>query len=127
MENNHYETVVILSPVLTDDQVKKTVEGYIKRIKKDGGKVVHRPSPEQRTLAYPIAKHTRGIYQIIQFTAKSEVIAPLEQTYKIDENIIRFLTIKLDRHGVAYYERERSKPAQQAPTQAASNDTTSAS
>jgi small subunit ribosomal protein S6 len=126
MENNHYETVVILSPVLTDDQVKKTVEGYIKRIKKDGGKVVHRPNPAQRTLAYPIAKHTRGIYQVIQFTTKPEAIAPLEQAYKIDENIIRFFTIKLDRYGVAYYEKERSKPAKTASAQKASNDTTSA-
>jgi len=62
-----------------------------------------------RKLAYPIQKKSSGFYQLIEFNAEPNVIADLEVAYKRDERLIRFLTISLDKHAVAYRERKRAE------------------
>lgn len=107
--SNQYETVFIMTPVLSDDQAKETVSKFKKLLKDSGCKIVHEDDWGLRKLAYPIQKKTTGFYYLIQFEGDGKVVSDLEVTYKRDERILRFLTVALDKYAVAYTEKKRSK------------------
>lgn len=109
----HYETVFILTPVLSDDQAKEAAKKFKKTITDLGGKVVHEENWGLRKLAYPIQKKTTGFYHLIEFSGSGEdIINTLEVTYKRDERILRFLTLALDKHALAYAEKRKGKVAE---------------
>ncbi|HNW88682.1 MAG TPA: 30S ribosomal protein S6 [Bacteroidales bacterium] len=105
----HYETVFILTPVLSEDQVKEAVKKYHDFLLEKKAEIVVSESWGLRKLAYPIQKKSSGFYQLIEFTSEPNVIADLEIAFKRDERLIRFLTISLDKHAVAYRERKRAE------------------
>ncbi len=107
--NKHYETVFIMTPVLSDEQAKETVAKYKKLLQDNGCKIVHSDDWGLRKLAYPIQKKTTGFYHLFQFEGEGKVIADLELAYKRDERLLRFLTVALDKHAVAYSEKRRNK------------------
>jgi small subunit ribosomal protein S6 len=100
--SNHYETVFILTPVLSADQAKETVENYKKMLQNAGAKIVNEEHWGMKKLAYPIQKKSTGFYQLFQYEAEGEFIAKLELAFKRDEKVMRFLTVKLDKHAVEY-------------------------
>jgi small subunit ribosomal protein S6 len=104
---NHYETVFILNPVLSEDQMKDTVEKFVKVLKKANADVVNIEHWGLRKLAYPIQKKSTGFYNLIEFSANPSVIETLETEYRRDESVMRFLTITLDKHALTYNERRR--------------------
>jgi small subunit ribosomal protein S6 len=104
---NNYETVFILNPVLSEDQMKDTVEKFVKVLKKANADVVNIEHWGLRKLAYPIQKKSTGFYSLIEFSANPTVIETLETEYRRDESVMRFLTITLDKHALAYNERRR--------------------
>ena len=104
-----YETVFIATPVLSDAQMKEAVAKYVTFIKDNGGEIVHQEDWGLRKLAYPIQKKTTGFYHLIEFKADPEFIGNLETQYKRDERIIRFHTVSMDKHAIAYAERRRNK------------------
>ena len=106
---NQYETVFIMTPVLSDDQMKETVAKYQKLLKDKGAEIVMEDHWGLRKLAYPIQKKSTGFYHLIEFRNDGSILADLELSYKRDERIIRFLTVKLDKHAVAYNEKKRKK------------------
>ncbi|OQX73133.1 MAG: 30S ribosomal protein S6 [Bacteroidetes bacterium 4484_249] len=106
---NQYETVFILTPVLSDDQVKEAVKKYQKYLKEKGAEIVHEDNWGMRKLAYPIQKKSTGFYYLIEFKSEGDIIRDLEITYKRDERILRFLTVKLDKHAIVYNEKKRRK------------------
>ena len=105
---NHYETVFILTPVLSDAQMKEAVAKYTGFIKENGGEIVYEEDWGLRQLAYPIQKKTTGFYYLIEFKADTQLIELLETQYRRDEKIIRFLTFAMDKHAVAYAEKRRA-------------------
>ena len=115
---NQYETVFILTPVLSDDQMKEAVKKYEDYLAKCGAEIVHEEHWGMRKLAYPIQKKSTGFYQLIEYKAEGNVIADVETELKRDERILRFLTVKLDKHAVAYNEKKRKKAQEQAEAQA---------
>jgi small subunit ribosomal protein S6 len=106
---NNYETVFILTPVLSEDQAKEAVNKYKDLITQAGGKLVHEEHWGLKKLAYPIQKKTSGFYHLIQFQANGSFVTDLEINYKRDERIIRFMTVALDKYSLAYSERRRNK------------------
>lgn len=106
-----YETVFILTPVLSDEQTKETINSYKKILKELGVKVVHEESWGLKKLTYPINKKNTGFYYFFQIEAPGEAIAQIELAFKRDERILRYLTIHLDKHALQYAERRRSKLA----------------
>lgn len=109
-----YETVFIATPVLSEQQMKEAVAKYTKLIADNGGEVVYEEDWGLRQLAYPIQHKTSGFYYLIQFKAEPSFIESLETQYFRDERIIRFITVALDKHAVAYAEKRRenrNKPA----------------
>ena len=113
---NRYETVFIVTPVLSEEQMKETVQKYNDLLAGKGAEIVYENNWGMRKLAYPIKKKTTGFYYLIEFKAEGSVIADLEVAYKRDERLLRFLTVSLDKHAVAYNEKKRNaKKAAEAP------------
>ncbi|MFK8037082.1 MAG: 30S ribosomal protein S6 [Crocinitomicaceae bacterium] len=106
---NRYETVFILTPVLSEDQAKEAVKVFEDYVANNGGKIVHKEFWGMKKMAYPIQKKTTGFYNLIEFEADGELIRKLEVEYKRDERIMRFLTIKMEKHHVAFAEKFRGK------------------
>ncbi|GAB6394664.1 MAG: 30S ribosomal protein S6 [Bacteroidales bacterium] len=104
---NNYETVFILTPVLSDAQMKEAVEKFTKFLKADGAEIVSEENWGLRKLAYPIDKKTTGFYRLIEFKAKPETIAGLEINFRRDERVIRFLTLRQDKFAAEYAARRR--------------------
>ena len=103
-----YETVFIATPVLSEEQMKETVKKYIDLLTSKGAEIVYENNWGMRKLAYPIRKKTTGFYYLIEFRAEGSVINDLEVAYKRDERLLRFLTVSLDKHAVAYNEKKRN-------------------
>ncbi len=104
----NYETVFILTPVLSEAQIKEAVGKYVDLIKGKGAKIVSEENWGLKKLAYPIQKKSTGFYNLIEFTAENgQLIADLELALKRDEKILRFLTVKLDKHAVAWAKTRR--------------------
>lgn len=117
---NSYETVFILTPVLSDDQAKEAVQKFEGEIASLGGKVKHSESWGLRKLAYPIQKKSTGFYFMIEFEAEGSVVADLELSMKRDERIMRFLTVRMEKDHLAWAERRRVKMGEKktAPAEA---------
>lgn len=111
---NRYETVFILTPVLSDDQAKEAVAKFKGVLKDAKAKIHHEENWGLKKLAYPINKKTTGFYYLIEFAHEGDAIAKLETEYKRDERIIRFLTVKLDKHAIAYNEKKRGMKKEKA-------------
>jgi small subunit ribosomal protein S6 len=106
---SRYEAVFIMTPVLSDEQTKETVNKFVSIIKDAGASIVHEEHWGLRKLAYPIQKKTTGFYHLIEFEGEGAIINNLEIQFKRDERIIRFLTVKLDKHAVAYNDKKKNK------------------
>ena len=106
---NRYETVFILTPVLSEDQAKEAVSKFKDLLKKGHGKVHHEENWGMRKLAYPIQKKSTGFYHLIEFESEPTLVAKLETEYRRDERVIRFLTIVMDKHHVSFAEKRRHK------------------
>ncbi|MFP4089111.1 MAG: 30S ribosomal protein S6 [Cyclobacteriaceae bacterium] len=103
----NYETVFILNPVLSDDQMKDTAAKFVNILKENGADIVNEENWGLRKLAYPINHKTTGFYNMVEFAASPETVAILETEYRRDERVMRFLTVSLDKHALEYNERRR--------------------
>ena len=109
---NQYEVVFIMTPVLSEEQMMDTVTKFKKILSADGGsEIVHEYNWGLRKLAYPIQKKNTGFYYLVEFTSTGEIISKMETEFKRDERVMRFLTVKLDKHAIAYNEKKRKNAA----------------
>ena len=108
---NHYETVFILTPVLSDEQTKETVAKFTKVLTDNGAEILNEEAWGLKKMAYAIDKKSTGFYNLVEFKAEPEVIATLETAFRRDEKVIRFMTVKLDKYASAYAEKRRNKLA----------------
>lgn len=111
---NQYETVFILTPVLSEDQMKEAVKKYETFLNDHGATIVHRENWGLRKLVYPIQKKSTGFYHLFEYNAPGDMIAKIEVQLKRDERVLRFLTVKLDKHAIAYNEKKRRNKAAEA-------------
>lgn len=106
---NNYETVFILTPVLSEDQTKEAVKKFESEIKAFGGKLTHSEAWGLKKLAYPIQKKTTGFYFLLEFEGEGDIISQLEVSFKRDERVMRFLTVKMDQHHKDWAEKRKSR------------------
>ncbi|MDF3076462.1 MAG: ribosomal protein [Sphingobacteriaceae bacterium] len=117
-----YETVIVLTPLLSEEIAKEAVAKFTKILTDNGAEIIQEDNWGLKKLAYPIQKKTTGYYHLTEFRAPGELISKLEVEYKRDERILRFLTVALDKHAAAYSEKKRSgafnkkKPATEEAT-----------
>ena len=116
-----YETVFILTPVLSDAQMKEAVEKFSNVITSNGGTVVNTEEWGLRKLAYPIDKKTTGFYTLIEFEADPSAIRKFETAFRRDERAIRWLTFRQDKYAAEYAVKRRARRAAQAQVQPAEN------
>ena len=110
----YYETVFIARQDVTSNQVESMTQHYTSVIKEHGGEVTKTEFCGLRPLAYPIKKKSTGFYYLFEFKADGSVIAELEIAYKRDERLLRFLTVKLDKHAIAFNEKFKNKKVETA-------------
>ncbi|MFZ0491400.1 MAG: 30S ribosomal protein S6 [Salegentibacter sp.] len=111
---NHYETVFILNPVLSDEQIKETVKKYEEFLVSKGAKMISKEDWGLRKLAYPIQHKKSGFYHLFEFSAPGEAIEPLELAFRRDERMMRYLTVRLDKHAIAWAEKRRKRNQEKA-------------
>ena len=108
---NQYETVFILTPVLSDEQMKETAAKFKKVLTDKGAEIINEEAWGLKKLAYQIDKKTSGFYNLIEFKAEPTIVETLETGYRRDEKVIRYITVKLDKYAAAYAEKRRNKLA----------------
>jgi len=104
-----YETVFIMNPVLSEDQVKETVKKFVDHIKDNKGKITNEENWGLKKLKYVIQKKKTGYYYLIEFHADGKIINGLEVEIKRDERVIRWQTVKLEKFALAYSDRRKKK------------------
>jgi small subunit ribosomal protein S6 len=115
---NHYETVFVLTPVLSEPQMKEAVDKFENLLKENGGAILNREEWGLKRLAYPIQGKTTGFYALLQFDVEPAIIDTLETAFRRDERVIRFLTTRLDKYAFEYAEKRRhAKTASVEPNQ----------
>jgi len=104
----HYETVFIMTPVLSDEQMKETVKKFENFLRDKGAEIIHQENWGLKRLEYQIQKKSTGFYQLFEFRAEPHVVAEFELQYRRDERILRYLTVTLDKDAIAYAEKRRT-------------------
>ena len=102
---NHYETVFILNPVLSEEQIKETVKKFEDNLSGKGAKFVNKEDWGLKKLAYPIQNKKSGFYHLFEYKVEGSAIDGLEVEFRRDERVMRYLTVKLDKHAVAWAEK----------------------
>lgn len=111
MRRNNYESGIIINATLDDTQIDAIVAKFKELIANNGGDLKNTDVWGRKRLAYMIQKHKVGYYVFFRFEAPSEFIIKLERMYKLEENILRFLTLKLDKYALAELEKQSANQA----------------
>jgi len=114
-----YETVFILTPVLSEEQAKEAAKGFVQFLKQQKAKVLHEEAWGLRKLAYPIQKKSTGFYFLIEFSSDSStIVKDLETAFKRDERVLRYLTVLMDKYHIEYAEKRKAKLKSSSPATA---------
>ena len=116
-----YETAFILTPVLSDAQMKEAVEKFTNLLTNNGAEIVNIEEWGLRKLAYPIQKKSTGFYSLIEFNADPQLIRKLETEFRRDERVLRWLTFRQDKYAAQYAAKRRARRAAQPQAQPVEN------
>ncbi|EFV05236.1 30S ribosomal protein S6 [Segatella salivae] len=106
---NQYETVFILTPVLSDEQMKETVAKFRNLLTDNGAEILNEEIWGLKKMAYAIEKKSTGFYCLVEFKGEPSIVNTLETGFRRDEKVIRYMTVRLDKYAVQYAEKRRSK------------------
>ncbi len=109
MKSDFYESAVLINAVLEDTQIESLINRIKEFITNNGGQITDFENWGRKRLAYPIQKSKIGYYVILRFTAPTNIIAKIERFYNLDENILRYLTIKLNKHALEQIEKNKAQ------------------
>jgi small subunit ribosomal protein S6 len=107
-EMQNYELMVIFTPVLSDDDFKAAQKKYAALVTDNGGEVLHNNPWGLKSLAYPIAKKTTGIYWVMEYKAPTNFNEKLKTQLLRDESVMRHMFTALDKYAVEYNAKKRS-------------------
>ena len=96
MANRTYEVMYIIDPETDLDTIAKLNDAVGKLIEKEGGTVVRMDDVGRRRLAYPIQKRTEGHYVLFEIDGSGQEIAELERRMRVNDNIMRYITVRVD-------------------------------
>jgi small subunit ribosomal protein S6 len=103
----HYELMVIFTPVLSDEEFKAAQKKYATLVTDNGGAIVHENAWGLKSLAYPVQKKTTGIYHVLEFQAPTDFNEKLKIQLLRDEQVLRHMVTKLDKYAVEYNIRKK--------------------
>ena len=104
---NNYELMVIFTPVLSEEDFNAAQKGYEALVKDNGGEVTNTNPWGLKSLAYPIAKKTTGLYWVMEYTAPTSFNEKLKTQLLRDESQMRYMFTVLDKYAVLYNNRKR--------------------
>jgi small subunit ribosomal protein S6 len=90
-----YETIYILRPTLSEDEVNEVVEGANSILTNDNGQIISLDKWGARTLAYLIQKETQGYFVYCDYATEPANVTEMERKFKIDESVMKYMTVKL--------------------------------
>ena len=93
---NHYETIYIVNPTLDDDSLKEAIDKFSDLIKKLKGSIVKVNEWGKRKLAYEVKRFDKGYYVVLDFCALPKIVTELERNLKLDDRILKYITVKID-------------------------------
>jgi small subunit ribosomal protein S6 len=91
---NCYETLFVVKPTLTEEEIAVTITKVKDILAKEGAELVGTNDMGMRKLAYPVQKNDRGYYTVLFYKSEGTLITELERNLKISEDVIKFLTVK---------------------------------
>ena len=91
-----YENLVIVKPTLTAEEIQASIAAIEEVITSNGGEIATTDSMGMRKLAYPIEKNERGYFHVIYYTVAPSAINEIERRFRLNEELLRFVTIKYD-------------------------------
>lgn len=106
-----YECTFIIDPILSGDEIKQTAQMYVDHLKEQKCEIIHFEAWGIKQLAYPINRRTSGAYFTAEFTIAEQagnLIEEMELAFRRDDRVLRYLTIKLDKHAVKYNQDKRA-------------------
>ena len=106
---SNYELMVIFTPVLSDDEFKAAQKKYADLVTENGGEVVHTNPWGLKSLAYPIAKKTTGLYWVMEYKAPTSFNEKLKIQLLRDESQMRHMYTALDKYAVEYNAKRKSR------------------
>ena len=104
-----YSTIVVIDSLLKSDEIDNTIEKVERNIKNNGGEILDVERWGKKRLAYMIKKRQYGYYVEIFFKGKGDIVKIIEREYGLDENILRYLSIILDKKALQYRQKEKMR------------------
>ena len=92
----HYENLVIVKPTLTEEETQASIKAIEEVLTSNGAEIIARDAMGTKKLAYPIQKNERGYFHVVYYTMAPASIAEVERRFRINEDLLRFVTIKYD-------------------------------
>ena len=108
MRTGVYESAVLINAALDDQQIDSILNRIKDLITNNGGEIRELDNWGRKRLAYPVEKSKIGYYAIYRFDAPSDIVAKLERIYSLDEQILRFVTLKLSIDALEQLEKNKA-------------------
>lgn len=108
MRTGIYESAVLINAALDDQQIESILTRIKDVITNNGGEIRELDNWGRKRLAYPVEKSKIGYYAIYRFEAPSDMIAKLERIYSLDEQILRYVTLKLNSDAIEQLEKNKT-------------------
>ncbi|MDK9694080.1 MAG: 30S ribosomal protein S6 [Sulfurimonas sp.] len=113
----HYENLVIVKPTLTAEEIQANISAIEEVITSNGGEIAARDAMGMRKLAYPLGKNERGYFHVIYYSVAPAAINEIERRFRINEDLLRFVTIKYDTNREVIAWNQLVQKAQKKATQ----------
>lgn len=108
MGRSVYESAILINATLDDQQIESIITKVKDLITNNGGEIRELDNWGRKRLAYPVQKNKIGYYVIFRFDAPSDIVAKLERAYSLDEQILRFVTLKLSKNALEQIEKNKT-------------------
>ena len=114
MTKKMYESAILINAALEDNQIQSIISHVKELISSNDGEITDVEDWGRKRLAYMIKKSKIGYYIIFQFNAYPQIISTLEKFYKLDENILRYLNIRLTNDALEQIEKNKAQSLAEA-------------
>lgn len=111
MSKKVYESAVLINAALEDEQIQSIISQIKEIIVSSGGEIIEIEDWGRKRLAYVVKKSKIGYYAIFRFNAPPDINSKLERYFKLDESILRFLTVSLSKNALEQIEKNRTQTA----------------
>lgn len=116
-----YEVTIISRADMPETDVQKVLSKYEKLMTAEGGEILKKDPWGSKKLAFPMKKHHRGIYTNYDFIGTSANLSEMERLMRIDEDVLRYMSVFLDENVDATERKEQIAKAAAAAREAANN------